>query len=270
MQHVYTGPVARLLDFGAFDLHHIHEPWPDYLELGFTGEHVPDLIRMTADDSLNGASRESLEVWAPLHAWRTLGQLQAVEAARPLLRLFEKQEYDSWLPTELPKTFSLIGPEVIPILAEFMADEGIDEGARISVPTCLEQIAREHPGCRDECIDILCQQLRSYAINGSGLNAFLVTSLTDLKAVETIEVIREAFLAECVDLFVLGDVEDVEIELGLREFRETPPSLSNPFADLLQTQGRSNGKRTGRPAKVGRNDPCPCGSGKKFKKCCLH
>jgi uncharacterized protein YecA (UPF0149 family) len=23
-----------------------------------------------------------------------------------------------------------------------------------------------------------------------------------------------------------------------------------------------------RNAKVGRNDPCPCGSGKKFKKCC--
>jgi preprotein translocase subunit SecA len=25
--------------------------------------------------------------------------------------------------------------------------------------------------------------------------------------------------------------------------------------------------RTEKP--VGRNDPCPCGSGKKFKKCCL-
>ncbi len=22
-------------------------------------------------------------------------------------------------------------------------------------------------------------------------------------------------------------------------------------------------------AKVGRNDPCPCGNGKKYKKCCL-
>jgi uncharacterized protein YecA (UPF0149 family) len=22
--------------------------------------------------------------------------------------------------------------------------------------------------------------------------------------------------------------------------------------------------------KVGRNDPCPCGSGKKFKKCCMN
>ena len=24
-----------------------------------------------------------------------------------------------------------------------------------------------------------------------------------------------------------------------------------------------------RPPRVGRNEPCPCGSGKKFKKCCL-
>jgi hypothetical protein len=25
----------------------------------------------------------------------------------------------------------------------------------------------------------------------------------------------------------------------------------------------------GRAPKVGRNEPCPCGSGKKFKKCCI-
>ena len=30
-----------------------------------------------------------------------------------------------------------------------------------------------------------------------------------------------------------------------------------PFADV-------------RRQKVGRNDPCPCGSGKKYKNCCLH
>lgn len=24
------------------------------------------------------------------------------------------------------------------------------------------------------------------------------------------------------------------------------------------------------PKKVGRNDPCPCGSGKKYKKCCAY
>lgn len=25
-----------------------------------------------------------------------------------------------------------------------------------------------------------------------------------------------------------------------------------------------------RRMKIGRNDPCPCGSGRKFKKCCIH
>ncbi|MFM5522365.1 SEC-C metal-binding domain-containing protein [Aeromonas jandaei] len=24
------------------------------------------------------------------------------------------------------------------------------------------------------------------------------------------------------------------------------------------------------PIKIGRNEPCPCGSGKKYKPCCLH
>ncbi|MFM1684793.1 SEC-C metal-binding domain-containing protein [Aeromonas salmonicida] len=24
------------------------------------------------------------------------------------------------------------------------------------------------------------------------------------------------------------------------------------------------------PIKIGHNEPCPCGSGKKYKQCCLH
>ena len=39
---------------------------------------------------------------------------------------------------------------------------------------------------------------------------------------------------------------------------------------LVSGQGHTN-KRAGRPAEkphAGRNDPCPCGSGKKYKKCC--
>ena len=36
----------------------------------------------------------------------------------------------------------------------------------------------------------------------------------------------------------------------------------------LSPQKRAELEATGH-TKVGRNDPCPCGSGKKFKKCCL-
>ena len=37
------------------------------------------------------------------------------------------------------------------------------------------------------------------------------------------------------------------------------------YAGLLQQKGQTIRRET---PKVGRNDPCPCGSGKKYKKCC--
>lgn len=36
--------------------------------------------------------------------------------------------------------------------------------------------------------------------------------------------------------------------------------------DNTETTGKEPVKRTGK--KIGRNAPCPCGSGKKYKKCC--
>jgi hypothetical protein len=47
------------------------------------------------------------------------------------------------------------------------------------------------------------------------------------------------------------------------------------FVDLLEEKAKQAREEDdldepiAAPRKVGRNDPCPCGSGKKFKKCCL-
>jgi uncharacterized protein len=55
---------------------------------------------------------------------------------------------------------------------------------------------------------------------------------------------------------------------------ETAPQLIPTCVSKIAAYWRKNGpERTSKPAirpaaKVGRNDPCPCGSGKKFKKCC--
>lgn len=39
--------------------------------------------------------------------------------------------------------------------------------------------------------------------------------------------------------------------------------------ELVQVEGRLLTPRAIKRRKVGRNEPCPCGSGKKFKKCHL-
>jgi preprotein translocase subunit SecA len=98
--------------------------------------------------------------------------------------------------------------------------------------------------------------------------------LMDLTAVETIDAIRDAFRRDAVDSSLPGDLEDVEIEFGLRERRATPRPhymmlpedwARLPKEDRFQPHIDVLPKRE----KVGRNDPCPCGSGKKYKKCCL-
>ena len=65
------------------------------------------------------------------------------------------------------------------------------------------------------------------------------------------------------DLYdILEDEEYVErIKRHYRMFKETiedDHEKSEPFRRPIK-----------RGFKVGRNDPCPCGSGKKYKKCCL-
>ncbi len=44
-------------------------------------------------------------------------------------------------------------------------------------------------------------------------------------------------------------------------------ALANPYRPLYAAKPVEPDRRPA--AKIGRNDPCPCGSGRKYKKCCL-
>ncbi len=82
MNHAYTDPVAKLLTYGEVGTLTRREPWSDYGELGFTEEHIADLIRMATDPDLHLSPQDSAEVRAPVHAWRALARLRAVGSAR--------------------------------------------------------------------------------------------------------------------------------------------------------------------------------------------
>jgi hypothetical protein len=76
---------------------------------------------------------------------------------------------------------------------------------------------------------------------------------------------RLAALPDLVAAF-LGDLEDVGRLSGGRETAATVRAAAAAF------QRRASGRGpdlTRRAEKIGRNDPCPCGSGKKYKHCHL-
>ena len=64
------------------------------------------------------------------------------------------------------------------------------------------------------------------------------------------------------------------VEFVARFTQDEAPRLHHETGHFVKRAGRwfyadgYNGPRPVRVEKVGRNDPCPCGSGKKYKKCC--
>ena len=59
----YSKPVSRLLTYGAAGW----DEWDDYTEFGFTGQHVPELIRLGTDRHLLVDDVEGTAMWAPMH-----------------------------------------------------------------------------------------------------------------------------------------------------------------------------------------------------------
>lgn len=265
-EHDYPSPVSELLGLG--DCRGQSE-WPDYLALGLGEEHVPELIRMALDEELHTADAESDALWAPIHAWRALAQLGAEEAAKPLTRLLYRiDEYDDdWVGEELPEVFGQLGPAAIPVLVGYLADDAHGLWARIGAAQGLREIGTRHPEARSDAIDALAETLEGFAELDPTLNAFLVSYLVDLDAVEATPLMERAFEAEQVDYGVMGDWEDVRMELGLLEVRETPPkrSVLGDLSGLWDQVWEKEARR--RLQEIGRNDPCWCGSGKKYKYC---
>ncbi len=235
MSESYPLPVDKLLTFG--DCRHFIG-WPNYLELGLGSQHIPDLIRMATDDELNWADSDSLEVWAPIHAWRALGQLRAEVAIEPLMRLFHELEESDWAREELPEVYGMIGPAAIPALGAYLADPSHDLFPRATAASSLEEIGKRHPAARDECVAALTRQLERFTENDPELNAFLIVNLLGLHARESAPVMERAFAADRVEEFIVGDWEDVQVALGLEKPDEDlmPREFFPPQPDIRASQ----------------------------------
>lgn len=226
MSKNYSSPVSELLTYGDC---RDFSGWPDYLDLGLGPEHVDELIEMATDEELNWADSESLEVWAPVHAWRALGRLRATAAIEPLLHLFHELEDNDWAGEELPVVYGMIGRAAIPALARYLAGTRHGLYPRIAAAHSLEQIGTADPSARDECVAVLSRRLERFAKNDPTLNGFLVSYLVDLQAVEAAPLMKRVFASGNVDPSIRGDWEDIQVELGLKEARETPRPRYSPF-----------------------------------------
>jgi hypothetical protein len=218
--------VDRLLGLGTL---FTRRDWRDYLQMGFGPGHVPELILMACDLALNNADEDDPHAYAPLHAWRALGQLAAPEAAAPLVDLLVQLPDDDFANEELPEVLGMIGAAALEPAAATLANALHEERTRVSAANALEEVGKRHPELRDRSAALLMRQLEEWSAQSEWLNGVLIDYLVELHAAEAAPLMQAAFEAGRADVLIRGDWEDVQVDLGLLTARITPPSPPDWF-----------------------------------------
>lgn len=214
----YSPPVNQLLTYGKLTGTYRFESWPDYVhEFGFTTDHVPELIRLMTDKTYWEGDSNRAEIWAPCHAWRALAQLKAVEAAAPLLDMFEEYEDDDFLNEQSIEVLATIGPEVLPIVEPYLQREDFSEWGKNSIVLGINKIAEQYPDHQQVGIDILRRQLEDFQNNEASTNGWLVEGLVKLKVMDAAPLIERVYKEGDIDDMCAGTWPKVQVRLGLKQ-----------------------------------------------------
>ena len=258
-------------------------------------QRVLDILAETIEDL-----ESNPKVWMETFAVRMAGQMR-LEPAIPLLigKLKEEDEEAGWLREQCEVALVKIGgDEVIRAIATLYREGGTY--SRMAACNVLQHVHSDL--AVTTALDLLPGE------EDPTLRAFLAAGLASQLAFEALEPLRHLVLEGIYDesyadlkhdVVVAATLMGVEFpemeawktevrkkqeEMLVRRLKERIRNLQQEIAGLKAKRrrgGRQNQRLRQRieqeqsqneeppSGKIGRNDPCPCGSGKKFKKCCM-
>lgn len=223
-----------------------------------------------------------------IHALHILAQLREPKAFPYVIEMFHLEDYES-LTGEvavetLPKIFASVVGDQLEGLQAVVEDDHLDEWVRSAALEAFGTLIlqKEIP---QTTVSEFFGTLFAGGLEREASFVWdtLVGVATDFRMSEHLPAIEQAFEDELVDPMIdtldvirqdisRTDFEGKRLDLGMYQF------ITDAAADLAEwecyhsdDEGDSDEPSTPvvrEAPKVGRNDLCPCGSGKKFKKCC--
>ena len=197
------------------------------------------------------------------------------------------------------------GAAAVAPFVEVVADEDVHWYGRAAATELLSAVGRRFPGTRATIVAGLREALPELAERTSlpeggepdEIWSWIAVTLSELDAQEALPQVKALFHAGLLHRDVTGDLEEYLAQFGEAGHEPRPFNLLDTYRYLhhrvAQEEARQRAERAaarkrevaeaspssehersapGEPTvrsvpKVGRNDPCPCGSGRKYKHC---
>ncbi len=259
------------------------------------GRVLDDCVARTPDFMRGRVAGEG--TCAAFHAIHFLAEIHGTEALDHLLGFMSlhPDAVEFWLGDfSVCAQISRIISADIPRCLEWLKSPGINHRSKNVITEAMEILARFHSERRPEIVDALAGLMRFLLDAKPGDNvldtrlvSLLVTDLATLRAQEQLPLIEEAYRKNRVEKGFIGTLETTVAEMSA-----PPPALkpmkpiADQYLDYLDPDSSppvapgawndpdpfdlfGDGESEDSAPEVGRNDPCPCGSGKKYKKCCM-
>ncbi len=214
--------------------------------------------------------------------------------------------FEEFITETLWMVFFKIGKNNLTSLKTFMLTPAINTYTKAAVSTTLLQLFLHQEKTKQELLPFYQDVLQGF--HDANLNenlvdedalAFIIGDIADMDMEELLPIIKKLFEKGYINESIAGTYQEVAKDvvstylfqdkqnvLNIFKyydkitpfFKRNDPGDSffkdnNNFIDSLQeTKTLAAQEESAAPLisnKVGRNDPCPCGSGKKYKKCCM-
>lgn len=257
------GPVARLLIASGERLS--AEVQSQILALG---EHaIAQLVDILRNHQLEDQDAPGAD-WVPVHAVRLLGALRAAAAVEPMLDLLADGDGTDYLSAAIIEALPAMGPTVLERLLQ--AQPQFEKSNQMN----LLNVVLSRLGVHDpRILAILLDELKRSLDTGAANLAVYgdPAALPDLmRAFDDYEVTpSDSPLTHHAMIELTAAIEDLGGELTPAQ--QTKARMADEprrrFAEMLTRLAASKPAAGTARRKIRRNKPCPCGSGKKYKKC---
>lgn len=284
MSKKYDGRVAKLLSLGRDKLTSVQRD--SYVKkFGFTQDDIPLLLKLAEDmdiynyDYDEASEDEGIEFYGVIHAWHVLSELKSIEAKELFigkLEEFDDKEYDDWLLSDFRHLIKPFRKDMYEYFVESSQQSKYGVWTRLEYVETIGDMLKAKEVEPKKVDEYIAEVLSS---NDNALvNASVISMCMDEQLTQHHKSIQKCFARKAVDIDYIGDLEDVEIKMGLRKERKTQKEQTQmqlKLKGITDMMERVIDEETAALSfmndelKVGRNDSCPCGSGKKYKKCCL-